>query len=62
MEIGKLEVTIKNNLDEYIQLIKEAQEVLNRVNDFELEFEIIKEDKNKERVSFTLDGKELANQ
>ena len=62
MEIGKLEVTIKNNLDEYIQLIKEAQEVLKRVNDFELEFEIIKEDKNKERVSFTLDGKELANQ
>ena len=39
MEIGKLEVTIENNL-----------------------FEIIKEDKNKERVSFTLDGKELANQ
>lgn len=62
MEIGKLEVTIKNNLDEYIQLIKEAQEVIKRVNDFELEFEIIKEDKNKERVSFTLDGKELANQ
>ena len=62
MEIGKLEVTVKNNLDEYIQLIKEAQEVIKRVNDFELEFEIIKEDKNKERVSFTLDGKELANQ
>lgn len=62
MEIGKLEVTIKNNLDEYIQLIKEAQEVIKRVNDFELEFEIIKEDKNKERVSFALDGKELANQ
>ena len=62
MEIGKLEVSIKNNLDEYIQLIKEAQEVIKRVNDFELEFEIIKEDKNKERVSFTLDGKELANQ
>lgn len=62
MEIGKLEVTIKNNLDEYIQLIKEAQEVIKRVNDFELEFEIIEEDKNKERVSFTLDGKELANQ
>ena len=61
MGIGKLEVTIKNNLDEYIQLIKEAQEVIKRVNDFELEFEIIKEDKNKERVSFTLDGKELAN-
>ena len=61
MEIGKLEVTVKNNLDEYIQLIKEAQEVIERVNDFELEFEIIKEDKNKERVSFTLDGKELAN-
>ena len=62
MEIGKLEVTIKNNLDEYAQLIKEAQEVIKRVNDFELEFEIIKEDKNKEIVSFTLDGKELANQ
>ena len=62
MEIGKLEVTIKSNLDEYIQLIKEAQEIIKRVNDFELEFEIIKEDKNKERVSFTLDGKELANQ
>ncbi|NCB80743.1 MAG: hypothetical protein EOM41_12700 [Bacilli bacterium] len=62
MGIGKLEVTIKNNLDEYIQLIKEAQEVIKRVNDFELEFEIIEEDKNKERVSFTLDGKELANQ
>lgn len=36
MEIGKLEVTIKNNLDEYIQLIK-------RVNDFELEVEVIEE-------------------
>ena len=61
MEIGRLEVTIKNNLDEYIQLIKEAQEVIKRVNDFELEFEIIEEDKNKERVSSILDGKELAN-
>jgi len=36
MEIGKLEVTIKNNLDEYIQLIK-------RVNDFELEVEVAQE-------------------
>jgi hypothetical protein len=62
MKIGKLEVTIKSNLDEYAQLIKEAQEAIKRVNDFELEFEIIKEDKNKERVSFAFDGKELANQ
>ena len=36
MEIGTLEVTIKNNLDEYIQLIK-------RVNDFELEVEVAQE-------------------
>ena len=57
MEIGKLEVTIKNNLDEYVQLIKEAQEAIKRVNDFELEFEIVQEKKNKERVSFTFDGK-----
>ena len=61
MEIGKLEVTIKSNLDEYAQLIKEAQEAIKRVNDFELEFEIVQEKKNKERVSLTLDGKELAN-
>ena len=40
MEIGKLEVTIKNNLDEYIQLIKKAQEAIERVNDFELELEV----------------------
>ena len=62
MEIGKLEVTIESNLDEYIQLIKKAQEAIEQVNDFELEFEIVQEKKNKERVSFTLDGKELANQ
>ena len=61
MEIGKLEVTIKSNLDEYAQLIKEAQEAIKRVNDFELELEIVQEKKNKERVSLTLDGKELAN-
>ena len=61
MEIGKLEVTIKSNLDEYAQLIKEAQEAIKRVNDFELEFEIVQEKKNKERVGLTLDGKELAN-
>ena len=43
MEIGKLEVTIKSNLDEYIQLIKKAQEAIERVNDFELEVEVVKE-------------------
>ena len=42
MEIGKLEVTIKNNLDEYIQLIKKAQEAIEQVNDFELEVEVVK--------------------
>lgn len=47
MEIGKLEVTIKNNLDEYVQLIKEAQEAIKRVNDFELEFEIVRKRKIK---------------
>ncbi len=42
MEIGKLEVTIKNNLDEYIQLIKKVQEAIEQVNDFELEVEVVK--------------------
>ena len=43
MEIGKLEVTIESNLDEYIQLIKKAQEAIERVNDFELEVVVVKE-------------------
>ena len=42
MEIGKLEVTIKNNLDEYMQLIKKVQEAIEQVNDFELEVEVVK--------------------
>ena len=61
MGIGKLEVTIKNNLDEYIQLIKEAQEVIKRVNDFELEFEIIKEDNwGKKKLAYSIRREEFA--
>lgn len=60
MKIRKLEVTIKNNLDEYAQLVKEAQEAIKRVNDFELEFEIVKEDKNKKVVYRNIDGEKLA--
>ena len=41
MKLGDKTVTVKNNLDELANLVCEAKELIRRINDFELEVEII---------------------
>ena len=43
MKIGDITVNVKNNLDELVNLVCEAKELIRRINDFELEVEIIEE-------------------
>ena len=43
MKLGDKTVTVKNNLDELANLVCEAKELIRRINDFELEVEIIEE-------------------
>lgn len=43
MDIGKIKATIKSNLDEYAELIKEAVEAIQKVNDFEVKVDVIQE-------------------
>ena len=43
MKLGDKTVTVKNNLDELVNLVCEAKELIRRINDFELEVEVIKE-------------------
>lgn len=43
MKLGDITVTVKTNLDELINLVREAKELFQKINDFELEVEVIQE-------------------
>ena len=43
MKIGDITVTVKTNLDELVNLVCEAKELIQRINDFELEVEVVEE-------------------
>lgn len=43
MKLGDITVTVKTNLDELINLVCEAKELIQRINDFELEVEVVQE-------------------
>ena len=43
MKLGDKTVAVKNNLDELINLVCEAKELIQKINDFELEVEVIQE-------------------
>ena len=43
MKIGDITVTVSSNLDELTNLVCEAKELIQRINDFELEVEVVKE-------------------
>ena len=41
MKLGDKTVAVKNNLDELINLVSEAKELIQKINDFELVVEVI---------------------
>ncbi|VTS14118.1 Uncharacterised protein [Streptococcus pseudoporcinus] len=43
MKLGNKAVTVKNNLDELVNLVCEAKVLIQRINDFELKVEVIEE-------------------
>lgn len=43
MKLGDKTVTVKNNLDELINLLCEAKKVLQKINEFEIEVEVVQE-------------------
>ena len=43
MKLGDITVNVKSNLDELINLVREAKEMIQKINDFELEVEVIQE-------------------
>lgn len=43
MKLGDKTVTVKNNLDELANLLCEAKEVLQKINEFEIEVEVVQE-------------------
>ena len=43
MKLGDETVAVKNNLDELINLVSEAKELIQKINDFELVVEVIQE-------------------
>ena len=43
MKLGDITVNVKNNLDELTNLVCEAKELIQRINDFELEVEVSQE-------------------
>ena len=43
MKLGDITVTVKTNLDELVNLVCEAKELIQRINDFELEVEVVQE-------------------
>ena len=43
MKLGDKTVAVKNNLDELINLVSEAKELIQKINDFELVVEVIQE-------------------
>ena len=43
MKLGDMTATVKTNLDELVNLVREAKELIQRINDFELEVEVVEE-------------------
>lgn len=43
LKLGDKTVTVKNNLDELTNLLCEAKEVLQKINEFEIEVEVVQE-------------------
>ena len=43
MKLGDITVNIKSNLDELTNIVNEAKELIQRINDFELEVEVTQE-------------------
>lgn len=41
MKLGDITVTVKSNLDELADIVREANELIQKINDFELEVEVI---------------------
>ena len=47
MKLGGITATVKTNLDELVNLVCEAKELIQRINDFELEVEVVKKKNRK---------------
>ena len=43
MKLGDATVAVKNNLDELVNLVCEAKELIQKINNFELEVEVVEE-------------------
>ena len=43
MELGDITATVKTNLDELVNLVREAKELIQKINNFELEVEVVEE-------------------
>ena len=43
MKLGDITATVKTNLDELINLVREAKELIQKINNFELEVEVVEE-------------------
>ena len=43
MELGDITATVKTNLDELVNLVCEAKELIQKINNFELEVEVVEE-------------------
>ena len=43
MKLGDITATVKTNLDELVNLICEAKELIQKINNFELEVEVVEE-------------------
>ena len=43
MKLGDITATVKTNLDELVNLVREAKELIQRINAFELEVEVVEE-------------------
>ena len=43
MKLGDVTATVKSNLDELTEIVREAKELIQKINDFGLEVEVIQE-------------------
>ena len=43
MKLGNITATVKTNLDELVNLVREAKELIQKINNFELEVEVVEE-------------------
>ena len=43
MKLGNITATVKTNLDELVNLVRDAKELIQKINNFELEVEVVEE-------------------